>query len=277
MRSLIFAVLMTLSLQNKLLAANLYYSYDDKPLTLSDDSFKRYAIPQLKGIVQEYYFLLKKIRPINNDLVAIKSQIQSMNSLWREWSAKCHDIEGECLSRLKEFYTTARGLDSKVLALQKQNPIQQAAQSTSIDSVLTLSRTLDEISNLAYKVLHLSERLMIIAETPFYSGPTGATANMLPLLHTLKLSSEQMITSQLGSILHEDFSQVYYQFIKSIEDNVIETGNKAYLLDRLEELNIVWNTFHMRMAKGGRDVGGNLGLVLIMHNRWNSILKIILI
>jgi hypothetical protein len=66
-------------------------------------------------------------------------------------------------------------------------------------------------------------------------------------------------------------------FFKKVDEKLLFEKDQEFLIKRLEELNLAWNTFHMKMTKENNDLSSqNIKLIKIMHNRWNSVLKIVL-
>ena len=61
-----------------------------------------------------------------------------------------------------------------------------------------------------------------------------------------------------------------------IESRMIESYSPDWFILELGGLNTTWNTFHMNLEKGEAQLpDGVLSTVKMMHNRWNSILKLI--
>ncbi len=86
-----------------------------------------------------------------------------------------------------------------------------------------------------------------------------------------------MLTQLLETKLRRDFHAVWMHFFKEVDQKVLYEKDKNYMVRRLEELNLAWNTFHMKMTKGNHNLPKSIvSLIKIMHNRWNSCLKIIL-
>ena len=74
-----------------------------------------------------------------------------------------------------------------------------------------------------------------------------------------------------------EFYFLFANFIKNLEKQIIREKNKNYFLDRLGELNIAWNSFHMKMVKGHYKLPKKQAqIIIVMHNRWNSLLKLLL-
>jgi len=91
------------------------------------------------------------------------------------------------------------------------------------------------------------------------------------------VSSELILPALISTEFKVVFDQVWYGFIKPIDRHILQESNIKYLLKHLGDLNLSWNAFHMRVAKSElRMKKSELQTVQIMHNRWNSILKVIL-
>ncbi|MCR9204457.1 MAG: hypothetical protein NXH75_07770, partial [Halobacteriovoraceae bacterium] len=130
----------------------------------------------------------------------------------------------------------------------------------------------DQVSTCSMMV-YGCQAFLIYAFFLFFDGKTL----IQPTIHEMLLSSELLMTQLLDGEMKDDFHAVWIHFFKEVDQKLIYERDKIYLLKRLEELNLSWNTYHMKMTKGNHDVPKNIvSLIKIMHNRWNSCLKIVL-
>ena len=145
-----------------------------------------------------------------------------------------------------------------------------------MEGLLQLISSLGNMSNRNYRLMHALEEYLLTANTSYFPYYDGRSL-IEPTLHKMLLSSELMITQLLESKLKDDFHAAWMHFFKDVDQKILYEKDKIYLIKRLEELNLAWNTFHMKMTKGNHNLPKNIvSLIKIMHNRWNSCLKIIL-
>jgi hypothetical protein len=253
-----------------------YYLYEQKPLKLNDATFNRYVIPQIRAMGQEYYHLLRKLHPINNSIIQIKVKIIDMNINYQRFLVECRKDTIDCLDIVDKMYKQARELDSLLLKLKSRQLIFKNKKTEEVAPLLKLIYSIDEISGHVYRLIHKLEQLQITLNTNYFEFH-DSSYDMNDIFHNMDLASETILTSLLDKGIQNDFNFARITFFKSIERYVIQKRNKKYLLSQLEQLNLSWNTFHMKMTKGNHQPTREVkNLIKIMHNRWNSVLKIIL-
>ncbi|MBT3583544.1 MAG: hypothetical protein HN509_01450 [Halobacteriovoraceae bacterium] len=254
-----------------------YFHFERKNIKLSNESFRRYIRPQLRSIISEFYHLLKKLAPLQGDLVSLKSKILKMNSQWNQLKKICPNDQEKCQDLFGKFYQEARSLDKQILVLKKSKLRYSDKKAFSqFDSLVHLSKVLDQILNRNYLLLHYIEEHKIVSDDPFFRF-RDSQQKFQQLVHSMKISSEMIIVSLLDKNVRGDFDFAFSNYIKVLESNILLGNDKNFLISRLEDLNMVWNSFHMKMVKGNVKLPKALSkIIIIMHNRWNSILKIIL-
>ena len=233
----------------------------------------RYIKPQMRSIIQEFYLTLKKLHPLNANLIENKNLIMKMRYKWDKWRNECEAITDVCNKKLSDIYQISRNLEKKHHALQKKVFSKSYFKSQrNIDSLLKLAGSIDNLSNLNYKLLHRIEEILIMSHdgTKQYMDRDEELTHTIHIMHTF---SEQNIVSQLPYDVLIVYTSVWLFFIKNLETFLMLEKDTSFLLERLEELNSAWNSFHMRIAKGIVFVPQN---VVNIHNRWNSILKLVL-
>lgn len=254
-----------------------YFLYEDKKIKVDDRSFKRYILPQLRAITQEYYHILRKLNPVHDSTIKLYLKLSKSERLFKTFARDCRRLEGDCLQDLKDLYGHTRELDYLILKPQDGLIDLKSSQSThEMEGLLQLISSLGKMSNDNYRLMHALEEYILTANTSYFPYYDGRPL-IEPTLHKMLLSSELMITQLLESKLRADFHAAWMHFFKDIDQKVLYEEDKNYLIKRLEELNLAWNTFHMKMTKGNHNLPKNIvSLIKIMHNRWNSCLKIIL-
>ena len=142
--------------------------------------------------------------------------------------------------------------------------------------MLGLFVDLGEIFQANYWLLHhLEEGMVFAGKNHNWHGRLAKTID--PLVKDLRFFSNTAMTAFLSKQEKEMFDFVWDNFFSPVDIYVIKGRDKEYLLRHLEDLNIVWHTFHMKMTKGFRKYPSHTeALFTIMSKRWSSILKIIL-
>ena len=95
-----------------------YFHFDAKKVKLSRDSYRRYIRPQIRSIVQEFYFILKKLDPYNHDIIELNNNVKRLRSDWNKFENQCHSEIEFCKSLLSKIKKTISYLDNKVAAIQ---------------------------------------------------------------------------------------------------------------------------------------------------------------
>jgi hypothetical protein len=247
-----------------------YYPYEDKPIQLADRSYERYIIPQLKALSQEYFLILKKLNPIHSETIDLYQKMVELSHHMNDLNKQCQESSDLCLDVFKKAYHQTRSLDSEISKLQaKYLKIEESMQLEFISS-------LDKLSLQNYKLIHKIEEHLITLKTSFASYYYGKS-DFQPIIHKMLLSTEFMLTQMLKGTLKDDFDAVWGGFFKEVNQRLIYERDKVFLIKRLEELNLTWNTFHMKMTKGNHNIPAPLiKQIKVMHNRWNSCLKVVL-
>ncbi len=252
-----------------------YFNFDAKKAKVSDSSYRRYIIPQLKSLLKEYYHILEKVDPLQKEVLKIKAKTVEMRKSWRKTKLLCIEVSPECTKGLRDIYHLSRELD-RDLSTYLSEKMSFPRESQKVDSTLKLHGSLDKLFNLNYKNLHAMEEYLITFDTPLF--PYNKIHRHLgENLHLMSLTCELAMTGKLIPEIQEEFDFVWNHFFKIVEDHLLSNRGQKFFLNRLGELNISWNSFSMKMTKGNLKVPKEVSnIVKLMHNRWNSILKIIL-
>ena len=254
-----------------------YFHLKKKDIRINQAVFLRYIRPQLRSIVKEYFHILKKIDPSHENLIELWYNIQELNDSWVKWKLECPvSSEEVCRKILKSIYRESRELDLATLDFQKNHLKFKGRSGDYLDNSIKLSNSLDNIHNMNYKVMHIIEEAMLIRTTPYRSHAL-LNESLTSLLHEMLINSELIMSSLLEEEFRPVFDLVWTSFIKRLQRQIIHKNDKDFLLDHLGDLNLAWNSFHMKVSKSDlRLQKSQLQLVNIMHNRWNSVLKVML-
>ena len=253
-----------------------YYYFNRKQTKINPASFKRYVIPQTRSIIKEYYSVLTKIDPFEEHLIDIRKKVASLVSLWKENKNKCVNIDEFCLGKISQIYKEAKKLDRLIVDIESNKIKFDKDQFKDIDAYLSLTSKMNEISHINFLLVHYIEEMLMVA-TSSYSKYLTSPKTFEKYLHKMDLTSQLMINSKLDPELREEFDTLYKQYIKMLDFHILTNKDSKALVLHLEDLNMAWNNFHMKTVKGKLNLNKNTTKVInIMHNRWNSILKIIL-
>ena len=261
--------------------ASSYYLYDGKPLRISESNFKRYIVPQLRTMGREYLNILKKLHPLQESLIALKGELTEMNESLEAFQNACwgpSDLRANCAANLAQLHRHSRKFDHSMLTLYHHSKLDfsLANNQREITALMALIRSLDQIAGINHHFLHALEKFLITSQTD--SFPSSSEAKSLELsLHQMSSSTEMLQTLLLQSELKRDFDFAWQHFFRPLEKHVLEGEGVLFMLRTLEPLNIAWNTFHMKITTEGHKLPSNIiTIAKTMHNRWNSVLKIIL-
>lgn len=254
-----------------------YFFYKSGQIKISNDQYRRYVRPQLVSIVNEYYSLLKKLEPKTTDAIDLKEKVLTLSKQWQAYSRTRCPGEADCESKREKVAETARLVDKLILKIQSKSitasgPTDEAY----MDSEINLTRSIDQLSLQIYRLNHLIEENQLFEETPFAHfnhsrRDIGETVTML------KISTELLVTQKLSPIFKKDFDKLWNGYIVVLEQEILDADGPDPLIREMGTLNLSWNTFHMKMTKGNDYFPKALiPHINIMHNRWNSFLKIAL-
>ena len=241
---------------------------------VSPESFRRYIRPQIKSIIQEYYSILVKTGPHQEDLINLRRQIFA---LW----AKVEDEKNLALKQasdpaktLPTIYHKVKDIDLWILKIWPRLFREDAHALTNVYATL-LARPLDLIASSAYRSGHYLENLM--AFTPPSSEWAATLVNFQQtFVYPMLLQAESILTVELDKELQENFDSVFRSFIYPLEKYLLTDQDHDYLLSRVAELNIAWHSFHTKMVSHDYHLTMNtITTLATIRNRWNSIMKLI--
>lgn len=259
--------------------ATSYQSYNlgAERINISDESFRRVIRPELQAIIREYYSVLKQIIPFCDELIKIKQILLSLNMDWQDWSKRCQQIDYECTVELRQFYKKTRELDQRLFTIQKEElNFSKAKSEQEINAMVYSTQALSEISNSNYHIMHFVEQFLMTANTSYFRSLTNSEL-FIPILNQMLLTSEMMITEQVGYRYKKEFEFIWNEFTRSAERYAVLGGDKKFFIRKLEDYNISWNEFHMRALKSDIELPPNAQKIIAhIHTRWTLILKHIL-
>ena len=260
---------------------NDYYIYDAKELKVSKGNFRRYIIPQARIMLREYYYILKKMNHLQEYLFRIRKKVISINSDFKEIEKGCEIqdqryIDG-CIEQVKDLYHKVGDLDSYVLSFEsKKIKFIKSLKKGEHNSLISLIPSIERLSLKTYELLSLIENFLIITNMNYISMDKMKD-RLRSNIHDITIKVRYIQLFLIEKQLQGNFDSVWVHFFWKLEKYIVLEKRSDYLLQRLENLNSAWNTFHMKMMKGNyRLPKGISSFIKKIHIRWNSILKVIL-
>ncbi|TDJ04564.1 MAG: hypothetical protein E2O68_07995 [Deltaproteobacteria bacterium] len=242
-----------------------YFYFDSKKVNVSNRSFHNYIRPQIRNLVQDFYSVLKKINPLQEDTINLKILTHRFKKKWKDYLPHCK--KEECTDNFEDLKSLAKRINKKTLKLEKKIS-GLFSKRRNIDSTIQLSDYSGKISDIWYNILNHLENPLLLKE----KKQVGIYLNQA------LINTEIILISPLDDEIQKNFYFVWSNFIKKLEQEIIEKQNLKFLVTRLEELNITWNSFYMKVPRWKELISGTpKNQLKIMHRRWNSILKIILV
>lgn len=252
------------------------YHFSTLDNRIDASSFRRYVIPQLRSMVNEYYLLIKKVEPLSSDMIEVKKTYEKLSVRWDEWKSKCLTGGEGCSKDLRTIYQEFVGVEENVGTLRGSLIHLDITRPASVDTVLTMYTDISELAVIDTRLIHALEEMLITLDTPYWA-PGALARDIDQALHRATLITGMAFTKLLPKEIAGDFEFVWQSFVNPVEKRVLRTNDDAFLMMRLEAFNNNWNAFHMKIAKSNKDVDrGVIQIVETMHTRWNNVLKVIM-
>lgn len=259
-----------------------YYYFHTKELDLSNASFNQYVLPQLRTINQEFYNLLKRSFPLQNEVISIKKHIASMQETWEVGSQRClkQEPHSQCDQLLIKLKKDSRELEQLVSTFQKNklNSKDIIHDRSVVDRVLGISEFIDQVTLTNYLLQHkLENRIIDQSSVDALKRDHFSKHSIQNLLNNLGFYSQILIIDLIDKDYRDLYESLWENFVKPIELQVIPSANQKYLINNLDKLNIGWSSFHHKMERGNLNVApSTLNSISTMRTRWNEILKLYL-
>gem|GEM_PF-5455021 len=243
---------------------------------VTQEQFGRYVNPQLKNMLTEFFYALKKNNSVQEDITQMRNQILELNLLWKKYKNICPKMSEECDLPLIEVYQQLRKIDFSLSEIQlKKIKLKGHKNQADVDTSLQLIADINSIAHTAYQLTHQMEELIATINTGYYYNKPHP--DLFPALHKMLISSEFIMTSQVDLSFRKEIEFIWENFFKIVEQKMLLEGDARFFNSNYEDLNMVWNSFHMRMSKSSLPVDREIVVLFEqMHNRWNGILRTML-
>jgi hypothetical protein len=211
---------------------------------------------------------------IEGELISTRKTYVDFFSSFSNWQIKCHNIDPQCSKDLSAIYKQLRVNQIQLLGISE---LLVTDLTSAPDDYLKSKSKLIELSDIIFQMLHKLE-LLSMANTPQYFLNNQDRQDLYYLAHKSSLIYDTLICRFVDSTLRTDFELIWTNFFLPLEKFVLNQNNTDYLINELSPLNMLWNTFHLKMSKGHKPAAENIGPGLTnIQNRWNSILKLYLL
>ncbi|MAX66014.1 MAG: hypothetical protein QF441_07405 [Bacteriovoracaceae bacterium] len=250
-----------------LIFSKITYAYGPEDINLSDYEFRRYVIPQLISIKQDYRTLFFIINPELKSLKAGGSYLGSVQDFLQTLSTtrdkekrldKIRKAQKE-LSKFIILTSTPPSLLEKEFLLPQDFLHSQKAFLNFQKALSSFSMSLDHYSFL----VEVKE------------GQKVSPSNILAELSLVKNSFDLYLLTSSDYRFRNEFISFHSEFLKPVTQLILPERNKQLFIQKLNEFNLRLNFLNVVLTKRNKKVSRQATTLLnIMHNRWNNILKV---
>jgi hypothetical protein len=253
-----------------LITCNVYaYSLDKIDITVYE--FKRYIIPQLKNISNDFSVVTKHFVDPKTPIYLAREKTKKLKRIFKKIKDYCPIyLEKKCKKKLLEALKLVKDLEVSSL---------EETLLTSPKSVFFLEQV-QSINKLSISLAKLSIHLENVLTSQDLGVKLEKNKTIL-LKNNIKettLYYHQYLATQITPEYNNYFRVLWTDFIYPIEDKILFDNNLDYLKFNLTELNTTWHTFNMFFQKKNKSTPKKIEVFLnTINNRWRSILRMSLI
>lgn len=255
-----------------------YFKFDPSKVKVSNESYRRYVKPQARNISAEFYFLIKSVSPKVSIAVDFRSTLLYLIKELEEYRNCQRDLKEDieaCQEKEDELLKTILNTNQKLFSLNENFFSNTDLKSLQYDNYLNILKQTHKARNILNSLETKLQLKQVLNNTNFDS-PSLNDRFIHHSIINIESVANLIVTEMIPADYKSVFDEVFYHYIIPIEKRVIQSNSSKWLVQNLGKLNLAWNTFHMSLDKGGIDFPKkHVKLIKIMHNRWNSILKII--
>lgn len=247
-----------------------YFLEDPK---ISSYSFRRYVKPQARNIIQDYDTLFKLFEgkiaqsyPLNQSLEAIFKSFLDIKTSCPTY------LSVGCIKSINEISKDSIQLEKEFSKFQKQIVCTEENIETCLSEIRKSGAF--EIELLKF-ISDLEETYLLIERQPQLFLTEELFKNFKQLQYIYHIFQIGLLDKKYQST----FLETYLFYIRPMGLwYKTDREDKEFLVKNLENFNKIWNEFNFNMSKKLEKETPKSVLVLVrtMHNRWNSILRIIL-
>ena len=264
-----------------ILAEYPYFNFKPEKLLITKERHRRYIKPQLRNIRTEFFHLAKKIS-FESDLIYKLRELNAKNrDLYQEYEQKCfkempsQEVQKECKGILNRTIQSLYRSNQIIFRLRDELISDFKIKHENYNSYLKFSRYIDQIEIIIYSVISQLETKRLISNTNYQNSFNKDKTIPLKLTKAYTLTNHSL-TELLPKKIRPHFESLLFNFIIPLEEKMLQSFSPEWFRGSLGKLNLFWNTFNVNMTKSEITISRkNTNIIKIMHNRWNSILKLI--
>lgn len=262
-------ILIFLIFSFNLRAIEFNYYHSQVSFNENDYSFNRYIRPQVKSILSEFFTIVKKLSQSSIPL-SIKDLNKKSFYVVKSINSVCPHMPKACEQQLSSLIKTHKKISTKILSIQKV--LYEGKTNENDLSKATFLKKILQYDNVNHEILDIVENLELGLNTAYYKNPT----HLQHIVEKQYLQSSFLFSQSITDVKSE-VEAVWFGYISFLEKYIEKDYDNAKFLKNIQTLNSSWNSFHMKMIKANyRPTKEVKSLIITMHRRWNSILKIIL-
>jgi hypothetical protein len=223
------------------------------------------VVPASKTIVEDFYLLLIRINPSNQTVFDLQKGLMEANPKWNKFSKTCQEFSISCRNQLWEikelFYKNGR-----IISKLEENFKIYSQDRKSTDNRILLSKSISAISDESHKLLRSLD---------FFKYGPSQYREISDHVKNIELSSNLLTTGFLEDEIQDSFFLIYSNFFKMLDD-IVRSRNLGLFNREVENLNITWNNFNMKVPKLKDSLSPeSMGIIASIHRKWNGILRVI--
>lgn len=228
----------------------------------------------MRSIKNDFYYIVKRITFTSQDFINLRENSLKLVLEFDSAFKECKQSQKLCFKSLTKVTPLSQAIDRNVKKLRDDfNELPQKQYNT-VDDYIYLISILDKIDYLNLSVQSYIQLLHLTDGTSF-STFTPHIEKYKNYVYKIYNYSNDAFIYIFPNELKPSFEQFVDNFLSPLELMMIPELHRSWFIDRLGELNMNWNIFHMELEKGQtgfpREYVRN---VKVMHARWNSILKV---
>ena len=268
-------VLITYLFSTRIQATYPTFHFNQKKYPLSQGKYIHYARPQLNNMRKEFYHIIQKFSFYSDQIVKTRELFFTKVYKLQNLENSCYQ-EAKCVEKVKNSYKVVQKINKQLLRLKEQTAKQLNTFNINDDYMAHFPGLLMNSLRLENILLDLLSSLRIETEES-YLQTVEHEKSVKKLIFEVYHQFNYLMIDTLPRELKQEFEKVWFYFFRPLEKYILPAKTPKTFLDRVEALNLIWNTFHMKISKGEMRVPTNGHKIIItMHRRWVSILKLFL-
>jgi hypothetical protein len=236
---------------------------------LSSETFQINVRPVINGIINDFYQMVGLFPDFPKETSPIIFEVESLTDEGLTLKEKCPGkISHSCQANLKQLKSRLDSLSLRCLRLLSSLRAQDGLQLHFEGAIRTISNFQTEVEEFKGMVENLS--LVIKART----GRSMETLLLIKRIDELNAFSSMLLIENIPQLYREDFRQFFFNFVRPLQHQMARKTNFEYMNKNVTELNFHLNLLNQNLTKRSKKTPEGMGPYLVlMHNRWNNILR----